>query len=110
MTFGGKFRTTIKERMLILLACQASIAILLITTSLRVESKAIQDYYRVHWILALASVATAVAGFLSFSLTITAASRMRNLVSHVRRFQDSGRLERISDPGHDNLSILANAI
>src|SRR3954466_6663089 len=78
-----RFRTSIKDRMLLLVACQTMIAILLIATSLRVESKAIQSYYRVHWILALAIVTTALACFLSVRLTMAAAARVQKLVYHV---------------------------
>src|SRR6476646_6960672 len=110
MRWSLRVRTSLRDRLLLLFACQTSIAILLTVTLVRTESKAISDYNNVHWILGIAMAVTAVTFFIGFNLTLGASSRVQNLVSYVRRFQDSGKLERIEDRGHDNISVLANAI
>ena len=110
MRWTLRVRTSLRDRLLLLVACQATIAILLTLTIVRTESKAISDYNRVHWILGIAMAVTAVTSFIGFNLTLAASSRVQNLVSYIRRFQDSGKLERIGDHGDDNISVLANAI
>jgi K+-sensing histidine kinase KdpD len=55
-------------------------------------------------------VVTAVTSFIGFNLILGSASRVQKLVSYVRRFQDSGKLERVGDRGDDNIAVLANAI
>jgi signal transduction histidine kinase len=105
-----RFLPSTRDRLLFLVGCQTTITVLLIVVFVRSESKTTDDYHRTNWILGIAMTATAAACFLCFRMIYDTASRIRNLAAYVRRFQDSGKLERIGDPRSDYISVLANAI
>ena len=62
------------------------------------------------WLLVIGVAGTVLTWLLGLHVIRAIAPRIRNLVSNVRRFQETGTHERIGDMGKDDIAVLSNAI
>jgi len=62
------------------------------------------------WTTFIGSSGIALMVFLGLHVRRAIAPRIRRLVGHVRKFQDTGKYERIVDAGKDDIAVLAHAL
>jgi signal transduction histidine kinase len=62
------------------------------------------------WVISIGVTGTVLILLLGLRVRRAVAPRIKSLVSQVRTFQDTGKLERIADTGKDDIAVLANAL
>jgi signal transduction histidine kinase len=62
------------------------------------------------WIIVIGIAGSVLILFLGLRVRRAIAPRIKELVTHVRNFQESGKAERVGDPGNDDITVLANAL
>jgi signal transduction histidine kinase len=62
------------------------------------------------WVIFIGVGGTVLILILGLRVRSAVAPRIKRLVSQVRNFQETGKHERIADPGKDDIAVLANAL
>jgi len=131
---------SVGRRLFTLVAVQAIIALLLVGVAVRIMARVAADYRYMYelqlepnegsnptvapqldeamrrisngrlWVIFIGIAGTALMVFLGLLVRGAVAPRIKNLVTHVRDFQDTGRHKRIVDEGRDDIAVLAHAI